>query len=54
MYNCFIDFQKAFDTIKHNIIYATLKSYGIGPRMVNLLRQIYQKAQSAVRIGIEC
>ena len=25
IYNCFIDFQKAFDTIKHKIIWATLK-----------------------------
>ena len=29
MYNCFIDFQKEFDTIKHKIIWATLKSYGV-------------------------
>ncbi|CAF1081345.1 unnamed protein product [Adineta ricciae] len=53
VYNCFIDFQKAFDTIKHNIIWATLKSYGVEPRMVTLLSQIYEKAQSAVRIGTE-
>ena len=51
IYNCFIDFQKAFDTIKHKIIWAALSSYGIDEKMVTLLQQIYEKAQSAVRIG---
>ena len=32
IYNCFIDFQKAFDTIKHKIIWAMLKSYGVNTR----------------------
>ena len=29
IYNCFIEFQKAIDTIKHKIIWAMLKSYGV-------------------------
>jgi hypothetical protein len=53
VYNCFIDFQKAFDTIKHKVIWATLKSYGVETKMVTLLQKIYEKAQSAVRIGKE-
>ena len=51
IYNCFIDFQKAFDTIKQKVIWATLRSYGIEEKMVTLLQSIYEKAQSAVRIG---
>ena len=51
IYNCFIDFQKAFDTIKHKVIWAVLRSYGIEEKMVTLLQKIYEKAQSAVRIG---
>ena len=51
IYNCFIDFQKAFDTIKHKIIWAMLKSYGVDTKMVTLLQKIYEKSQSAVRIG---
>jgi Reverse transcriptase (RNA-dependent DNA polymerase)/Endonuclease-reverse transcriptase/Domain of unknown function (DUF6451) len=51
IYNCFIDFQKAFDTIKHKIIWATLKSYGVETKMITLLQNIYEKSQSAVRIG---
>ncbi|CAF1667422.1 unnamed protein product, partial [Adineta ricciae] len=51
IYNCFIDFQKAFDTIKHKIIWATLKSYGVDTKIITLLQNIYEKSQSAVRIG---
>ncbi|CAF3702999.1 unnamed protein product, partial [Rotaria socialis] len=53
LYNCFIDFQKAFDTIKHKIIWAVLKSYGIGSKMITVLQNIYEQAQSAVRIDKE-
>ena len=51
IHNCFIDFQKAFDTIKHEIIWAVLKSYGVNTKMVTLLQKIYEKSQTAVRIG---
>ncbi|CAM4940035.1 unnamed protein product [Rotaria socialis] len=51
IYSCFIDFQKAFDTIKHKIIWAMLKSYGVDAKMITLLQKIYEKSQSAVRIG---
>ncbi|CAF1527450.1 unnamed protein product [Adineta ricciae] len=53
VFNCFIDFQKAFDTIKHKIIWATLKSYGVETKMVTLLQKTYDSAQSAVRSGKE-
>lgn len=53
IFNCFIDFQKAFDTIKHKVIWATLKSYGVEAKMVALLQKIYESGQSAVRIGKE-
>ena len=49
--NCFIDFQKAFDTVKHKVIWTVLRSYGMEEKMVTLLQKIYEKAQSAVRIG---
>ena len=48
---CFIDFQKAFDTIKHKVIWPVLGSYSMEEKMVTLLQKIYEKAQSAVRIG---
>ena len=30
IFNCFADFQKAFDSIEQDIIWATLRSYGVG------------------------
>ena len=51
IYNCFIDFQKAFDTIKHKIIWAVLKSYGVDSQIITLLKRIYEKSESAVRVG---
>ena len=51
IYNYFIDFQKAFDTIKHKVIWAILRSYGIEEKMVTLLQKIYEKAQSVVQVG---
>ncbi|CAF3185570.1 unnamed protein product [Rotaria socialis] len=53
IYNCFIDFQKAFDTIKHRIIWAVLKSFGVENKMITLLKHIYEKAQSAVQVEKE-
>lgn len=50
-YNCFIDFQKAFDTIKHKIIWAVLKSCRVDLQIIRLLKRIYEKSESAVRVG---
>ena len=53
IYNCYIDFQKAFDTIKHKVIWAVLRSYGVANKAVTLLEKIYGKSRSAVRIGMD-
>ena len=53
IYNCFIDFQKAFDSVRHDILQATLKSFGVGRRLTQLLNYACSEAKSAVRIGAE-
>lgn len=53
VYNCFIDFQKAFDSVKQEIIWATLKSYGIGQTLISILKYIGEHATAAVRVGTE-
>jgi len=53
IYNCFKDFQKAFDTVNHKVLWAVLKSYGVDYKLITLLKEIYGKAQSAVRINKE-
>ena len=51
VYNCFIDFQKAFDSIKHEVTWAILESYGVGKRLIEILKNIAERSKSAVRVG---
>ncbi|XP_047478509.1 uncharacterized protein LOC125031667 [Penaeus chinensis] len=51
IYNCFIDFQKAFDTIDHDTIWAVLRSYGVEPKLIRVLKHVYDSSKAAVRIG---
>ena len=53
IYNCFIDFQKAFDTVEHKVIWAVLRSFGVENKLVTLLEKIYGQSQSAVRVGTD-
>ena len=51
--HCFIDFQKAFTTIRHDVIWAMLKSYGVRRKLVALIKSIAAHAQAEVRVDKE-
>ena len=51
MYNCFIDFEKAFDSVYKDVMWATLKSHGVGKRLTEILKDIGERSRMAVRIG---
>ena len=53
VYNCFLDFQKAFDSIKHEIIQAAFKSCGVGKTLTTLLHRMLKQATAAVSVGGE-
>ena len=53
IYNCFIDFQKAFDSIKHDVTWAVLESYKVGERLTAILKNIGESSKSAARVGQE-
>ena len=53
IFNCFVDFQKAFDSIKHSRIQTMLESYGVGKRLIYTLMTVLKTAKSAVRVGTE-
>jgi len=53
IYNCFVDFQKAFDSISHKATWAILQSYGVGTRLIDLLKNTNENAQAAVRVNNE-
>ena len=50
IFTCFVDFQKAFDSIDQNILWAVLDSYGVDSKLTRLLREINSNAKAAVRV----
>ena len=50
IFNCFVDFQKAFDSINQTMTWAVLESYGTDHQLVRLLKNINENAQAAVRV----
>ena len=53
IYNCFVDFRKAFDSVDQEIIWAVLKSYGVDNKLINLLKDINETSQAVVRVDGE-
>ena len=49
VYVCFIDYSKAFDTVKHEPLIELLQSLDIDPQDVKLLANLYWNQQAAVR-----
>jgi hypothetical protein len=49
IYNCFVDFKKAFDSVDQNVTWAVLQSYGVDNKLIQLLRDINGTSQAAVR-----
>jgi len=52
MYNCVIDFQMAFDTIKHDMILNVFNSFGVDREIARLLQTIYTNSKAAVQVGM--
>ena len=53
VYNCFVDFKKAFDLVWHDGLWAVLRSYGVSLKLITLLRNIYKDAVAAVMVNGE-
>ena len=47
-YHVFIDFKKAFDRIWHAALWATMKKYNISTNLIQVIKNLYNKATSAV------
>ena len=48
LYHVFIDFKKAFDRIWHAALWATMKKYNISTKLIQVIKNLYNKASSAV------
>ena len=42
------DFEKAFDSMEHSFIFATLKSFGFGAQFIQWIRTIFNSTESCV------
>ena len=48
---CFIDYEKAFDSVDHNKLWKILKEMGIPDHLTCLLRNLYAGQEATVRTG---
>ena len=48
LYHVFIDFKKAFDRVWHATLWATMKKYNISTNLIQVIKNLYNKATSAV------
>ena len=51
IYDCFIDYAKAFDCVDHNKLWKILKEMGIPDNLTYLLRNLYAGQEAVVRNG---
>ena len=47
-YHVFIDFKKAFDRVWHAALWATMKKYNISKNLIQVIKSLFNKANSAV------
>ena len=51
LFTCFIDFQKAFDSVWHDGLFRKLENKGINGNFLNLIKNIYNSTKCAVKIN---
>ena len=50
VFHIFVDFEKAFDSVNHNLLWKTLSAQNIPVKYSNLLKALYSSAECSVRI----
>ena len=51
LYCCFVDYQKAFDTINRTKLWSKLLSSGISGRILKVIKNLYSQAKSCVNVN---
>ena len=54
LYACFVDFQKAFDSVWHEGMFRKLENLGINGNFLNLIKHIYKSMTCNVKIDNKC
>ena len=50
-YCCFIDFQKAFDSVRYPLLWHKMFAYGIHGKILDVIRSLCKNLQSCVRVN---
>ena len=53
VYVCFVDYEKAFDKVRHVDLFRMLKEAGLDGKDLRLMRNLYWKQKSTVRVADE-
>ena len=51
LYHVFIDFKRAFDRVWHAAMSATMKKYNISTNLIHVIKNLFNKATSAVLLN---
>ena len=51
LYVCFVDFQKAFDSVWHKGLFHKLQRAGIKENSLNLIEDLYKKTKCAIKVN---
>ncbi|OMJ11810.1 LINE-1 reverse transcriptase-like protein [Smittium culicis] len=50
---CYIDYSKAYDRVPHMALLHKLRSVGIGEKLLNMIKGMYDAPKIAIRVGNE-
>ena len=48
---CFVDLQKAYDTVQHELLWTRLQDIGVGPRMLAAVQSLYSSGTLSMKVG---
>ena len=49
LYVCFVDFEKAFDSVWHKGLFTKLENYGIKGKTLDIITDLYRKTQCSIK-----
>ena len=47
----FIDYEKAFDLVDHNLLWMKLASYTINEKVLSVIKNLYEKTKACVNVS---
>ena len=51
LYACFVDLQKAYDTVQHDMLWSKLESIEVGPRMLAAFQSLYSIGTLSMKVA---